>query len=557
MARNQPKPADEGAILREIATRKIEAERVKVQQLSEENVKLRTIAADLQKKISVANARVAELEKRGRLSLNDAQKEHQQELRSEKENLQSELKDLKERNQIEVQKERDRWEKRLADLELRHSKDVERLQQKGEREIEKLSGTAETIEQQLADMQAMLEQEKKARQDAEGRLRGLDQTAKRIGVRTGQITGFEVETPEELLEVLGEVDAELPLKILRTSIRQLRGAAANVERVFARAVKADDARAELQEAGAQFADARILPETETLPPASAMLIEEAFTIVSEEVSERIKGRHHSALIGSMANELVRVLRNQRERLDQLQRLVEIAEGTELATSARLFLKGATSHQQEIAAARLLQDELKQVQAEAREHKGRVKKLYAVAETGMAGEWALNALQAIASLQQLPPPDRQAIRRPLYNRVVESAKLVQERIDAALNLGAEAEAGLREADEVFSGLEGLVASLNELVIAARRQIMSKVEGEQDVRLHIDAARNALADLGRRGQRAVGIFNESLKAMEILLNQWRATYQAFSGPSTRAGTTRQTTGSSPGTRWPTGASASGCA
>ncbi|MCC7509852.1 MAG: hypothetical protein IT464_10790 [Planctomycetes bacterium] len=527
MARNQPQPADEGAILREIATKKIEAERVRVQQLAQENEKLRTIAADLQKKISVANAKVSELERKLKLGLNDAQKEFDQEIKGERESLSAEIKDLKERHQIEIQKERDRWEKRVADLEARHVKDVERLQQRGEREIQKVQGTAETIEQRLADMQESLDNERKARQEAEQRLRNLDQTAKRIGVRTGQVTGFEVDTPEELLDVLGELDAEAPLKVMRAAVRELRGAASNVERAFARAIKGDEGRKELHDAGSQFNDARALPPTEDLPPSAAMLVEEAFNLIGEEVGERIKGRHYSALISAMANELVRVLRNQREGMDKLQRLVEIAEGTELATSARLLLKGATGHQQEIAAAKLLQDELKQVQAEAREQKGKVKKLYASAESGMAGEWALNALQAIASLQPLPAPDREAIRRPLYNRVVESAKLVQERIDAAINLGAGAEAALREADEAFAGMEGVVANMNELVVTARRQLMSKVEGEQEARAKLESARRKVSELGKRGARAMAIFDEAFKAAEMLLNQWKATYKAYSG------------------------------
>ena len=41
---------------------------------------------------------------------------------------------------------------------------------------------------------------------------------------------------------------------------------------------------------------------------AAMLIEEAFTLMQEEVADRIKGRHYSALVSAMANELVRVLR---------------------------------------------------------------------------------------------------------------------------------------------------------------------------------------------------------------------------------------------------------
>src|SRR5690606_10954273 len=95
--------------------------------------------------------------------------------------------------------------------------------------------------------------------------------------------------------------------------------------------------------------------------------------------------------------------------------------------------------------------------------------------------------------------------------------------------AEAEAGLREADEAFSGMEGLVANLQELVVSARRQIMSKVEGEQDVRLKVQAARQSVADLGKRGHRAVHIFDEAMKSVEMLLSQWRATDPAFSGLS----------------------------
>jgi hypothetical protein len=524
----QPQP-DEGAILREIATRKIEAERLRVRQLSEENEKMRALAADLQRKISVANARVSELEKKLKLSLTEKDKEFKGELKEERDRLLAEIKDLKEAHKLELQKERDRWEKKLTDLDARHSKELERAQQKGEREIEKLAGVTDSVEQQLNDLREELEQERQARQAAEARLKALDQTAKRIGVRSGQITNFEVDTPEELLDVLGDVDSELPLKVMRESVRELRGAAANVERAFARAVKSDEARQELHDAGVAFAEARELPDTERLPPAPAMLVEEAFTLISEEVADRIKGRHYSTLVSAMANELVRVLRNQREDLGKLQRLVEIAEGTELATSARLLLKGATGHQQEIAGARLIAEELRQVQAEAREQKGKVKKLYASAESGMAGEWAVDALQALASLKPLPAPDREAVKRPLYHRVVEGARLVQERIDSAVNLGAEAEAAVREADESFSALEGLVAAAQELLVAARRELMSKVQGEQDVRLRIQAARTALLELGKRGRRAAAIFDEQMKGLDMLLNQWKATYQAYSGLS----------------------------
>ncbi|MEZ5991561.1 MAG: hypothetical protein R3E76_04335 [Planctomycetota bacterium] len=527
--RNSQQPADEGDILREIATRKIEAERFRVQQLSAENEKLRTLAADLQRKISVATAHVSELEKKLKASLNERDKEYKQELKEERDRLTAQLKDLKETQKLELQRERDRWEKKLNDLDARHQKEVERLQQRGEREIEKLAGVTDSVEQQMADLREEVEQERQLRQGAEARLKRLDQTAKRIGIRSGQVTGFEVDSPEELFDVLGEVDSELPLKILRASVRELRSAASNVERAFARAVKGDEARAELHDAGVAFASARELPDTDQLPPAPAMLVEEAFTIISEEVADRIKGRHYSALVSAMANELVRVLRNQREDLSKLQRLAEIAEGTELVTSARLLLKGATSHQQEIAAAKLLAEELRQLREQAAEQKGKVKKLYASAESGMAGEWAVEALQALAQLKALPAPDREAVKRPLYHRVVEGARLVQERIDSAVNLGAEAEAGLREGDEAFAGLEGLVATAQELLAAARRELLSKIQGEQDARLKIQAARSAVSEVGKRGQRAVRIFDEQMKSLDMLLNQWKATYQAYSSLS----------------------------
>ncbi|MCA8910848.1 MAG: hypothetical protein KDB82_04035 [Planctomycetes bacterium] len=527
--RNQQPQPDEGEILREIATRKIEAERIRVRQLADENEKLRTMAAELQRKISVANARVAELDKKLKSSISEKDKEYKQEIKDERGRLMAEIKDLKESGKLELQKERDRWEKKLNDLDARHQKEIERLQQRGEREIEKLAGVTDSAEQQMADLREEIEQERQLRQAAEARLKALDQTAKRIGIRSGQVTGFEVDSPEELLDVLGEVDSELPLKVLRSRVRELRSAASNVERAFARAIKGDEARSELHDAGIAFASARELPDTNTLPPAPAMLVEEAFTIVSEEVADRIKGRHYSALISAMANELVRVLRNQREGLSKMQRLVEIAEGTELATSARLLLKGATSHQQEIAAAKLVSEELRQVRLQAAEQKGKVKKLYASAESGMAGEWAVEAMQALAQLKKLPAPDREAANRPLYHRVVEGAKLVQQRIDSAVNLGAEAEAAIREADESFAGLEGLVATAQELLVAARRELMSKVQGEQDARLKIEAARHAVSNVGKRGQRAVGIFDEQMKALDMLLNQWKATYRAYSSLS----------------------------
>ena len=81
--RNQQPQPDEGEILREIATRKIEAERIRVRQLADENEKLRTMAAELQRKISVANARVAELDKKLKSSISEKDKEYKQEIKDE------------------------------------------------------------------------------------------------------------------------------------------------------------------------------------------------------------------------------------------------------------------------------------------------------------------------------------------------------------------------------------------------------------------------------------------------------------------------------------------
>ncbi|MBX3473162.1 MAG: hypothetical protein KF754_02185 [Planctomycetes bacterium] len=505
MAAKPPPPPDEGAVFREVATRKLEAERIRVQQLANENTQLREMAADLQKKISIANARAAEFERKIKLSANEAQRDAEEELARQKE----------------------RFERQLADLKDQHQRELSRTAAKGERVAQKLEGVQDSAQSKLADLQDQLAQERQARTEAESRLRALETGVRRVASRAGQITGFEADSPEELLQVLAGLDPEKPLKVLRAAMRELHAAAGNVERAFAKAVKDDAGRAELQQAARAFQETRALPDIEDLPPAPAQLVEEAFKVVEEEVAERIKGSHYSALIAAMAAELVRLLRSDREQIDKLSRLVDIAEGTELATAARLLLKGATSHQQEIAAAKLVAEELRQVKNEAKEQKGKVKKLYAVAETGMAGEWAVAAIQSMAALKPLPPPDPEAARRPVYHHVLECGKLVQERIDSAMNLGAGAEAALREADEAFSGLEGLLGGLHELVAAARREMLSKIEGEGDVRLKLSAARSALSALGKRGQKAAGLFDHALKNSDLLLNQWKATYRLYAG------------------------------
>ena len=89
--RNQQPQPNEGEILREIATRKIEAERIRVRQLGDENEKLRTMAAELQRKISVANARVAELEKKLKASISEKDKEYKQEIKDERGRLMAEI----------------------------------------------------------------------------------------------------------------------------------------------------------------------------------------------------------------------------------------------------------------------------------------------------------------------------------------------------------------------------------------------------------------------------------------------------------------------------------
>lgn len=495
------KNPDESAVFREVATRKLEAERVRVQQLAAENVQLREMAAELQKKISIANARTAELEKRSRMTANEAQRDAEE----------------------EVARVKDRYERQIADLKENQQRELARVASKGERAAQKLEGAHENAQGKVADLQDQLNAERQARTEAETRLRAIESGTRRVQGRAGQVTGYEADTPEDLIELLAALDPERPGKIMRNAVRELRAAAGNVERAFAKAVKDDNFRGELQQAAQAFSAARALPNIEDLPPAPSQLVEETFRVVEEEVAERIKGSHYSTLVAAMAAELVRLLRSDRVQMNGLNRLVEIAEGTELATAARLLLKGATTHQQEIAAAKLVAEELRQVRLEMRDQKGKVKKLYAVAETGMAGEWAMAAIQAMAALKPLPPVDAQAAKRPVYHHVLECAKLVQERIDSALNLGSSAEAALREADESFSALEGLMGSLGEVVNASRRELLSKIEGEQDARLKITAARNAIAALGKRGQRAAALFDVALKNTDTVLSQWKATYK----------------------------------
>ena len=560
---------DETAIIHAIATRKIEAERARVQELAEENKSLRARASELQQKISLSAARASEAERKLKTALGAREKEYDKELKElesrlrtvigeqrtrfdedsvnreknydkrfkdltrDKDGLAVELKkthsaeiiELKRVHAEEIAKLRDRAEKLLGDGKARHERELEGIQIKGERALAKLDGARDSAEQRLIDLRDSLSREKELRAEADARLKAIDSTVRRIGSRSGQITGFEVDTPEELLKVLAEIKPDAPMQTLRQAVRDLKGAASNVERAFARALKEDSAKSVLHEAGERLGEAMAPPGTDDLPPAPALMVEEAFSIIADEISNRIKGRHYAALIAALANELVRVLRNDRENLASLQRLVEIAEGTELATSARLLLKGAHSHQQEIAASKLLGQELKQVKADVRESHGRVKKLYAVAESGMAGEWAVNALQAMASLKPLPAPDKEAIRRAMYKRVVESAKLIHERIDSSMNLGADAEAALRESDEALTGLEGLSQLAGELTAAVRHGAMTKVEGEKEQRTKIQAARETVAGLGKRGKRVVATFDEQLRTLDTLLGQWKATYRAY--------------------------------
>ena len=56
-------------------------------------------------------------------------------------------------------------------------------------------------------------------------------------------------------------------------------------------------------------------------PSAAEAVEEAFSLIAEEVSARVKGKHYSVLIGALANENARTLKEDREDLLALQRLV--------------------------------------------------------------------------------------------------------------------------------------------------------------------------------------------------------------------------------------------
>ena len=520
---------DDNELFKQVASRKIEAERVRVRKLEVENEHLRAVTSDLQKKISLANSKASELERRLKTALaskdKSANKDRDALERELKRLHREELSDLKAQHRDALEEQKAKLEKRLVDQKARLEKQINRDQTKGARAIEKLEDQHSNASAQIEDLQDQLASEREARTEAEARLKRLSTSARRLANRAGQWMGLEPDSPEDVFDALSNIDPGAPLKVLRGAIRALRSAASGVERAFARAVKSDDARGELADAGEALRDALELPDTQDVPPATAQLIEEAFSMVAEEVRERIKGRHYQALITAMASELVRVLRNDRKQLEALQRVVEIAEGTDLATGARLLLKGATSHQQEMEAARLVANELAQVKADAREHRGKVKKLYAVAEQGMAGEWAVDAIQAMASLQPMPRPDKQAYSRAMYKRVVDAGRLLQQRIDASMNLGAEAEAALREADESFAGLEGLASSLGELSQSARRQVMHKDESESDQRLRIDAERESLRNLGKRGGRADAIFDEYVRVFDGLLTQWKATYTSY--------------------------------
>ncbi len=518
MALNRDDKSSPEAVLREIATKKIEAERVRNAELLQENVRLRNLASELQQKLSILNAEVASAQRTTRRDLEDYQRKAIAEIDS-----------LKHAHAAAVEQMKDTQRRQVEELNRQHARELSQFQNKQQRVLSKVEQEQELESNRVADLSEELASEKTERAALEDRLRKLESATKRSAAKIGQLTGYEVHTPEDLLNVMLEVVPDAAVQALRKSVRDLRAAAASVERAFAQAVKEDAGKKVLEDAGLALGDAMHAPETQDLAPAAAEAVEEAFSLIAEEVSARVKGKHYSALIGALATETARTLKEDREDLHALQRLVEIAEGTELATAARLLLKGATSHQQSMKAAELVQGELKELKLELRDQSAKAKKLYAVAESGLAGEWAVEALQAMAELQPLPKPDPEAIKRKFYSRVVECAKLIADRIDSAMNLGAEAEAGLRESDEAATQLEGLVAGLHELLAAARREVMSKIKGEEDQRLKLKAERAALEALGKRGQRLAQVYDEQARALDTILNQWRATYGAFSAIS----------------------------
>jgi chromosome segregation ATPase len=241
---------DESAVFREVATRKLEAERVRVQQLADENKKLREMAADLQKKISIAGARPAELEKRSRMTATEAQRDAEE----------------------EVARVKDRFEKQIADLKEQHQRELQRTASKGERVVQKLEGVQETAQGKLADLQDQLNAERQARTEAETRLRAIETGVRRVQGRAGQVTGYEADTPEDLIELLAAMDPERPGKIMRNAVRELRAAAGNVERAFGKAEKDDNFRGELQQEASAFSQARALPNIEYLTPAPSQLV---------------------------------------------------------------------------------------------------------------------------------------------------------------------------------------------------------------------------------------------------------------------------------------------
>ncbi len=73
MALNRDDKSPE-AVLREIATKKIEAERVRNAELAQENVRLRNLASELQQKLSLLNAEVATAQRSTRRDLEEYQR---------------------------------------------------------------------------------------------------------------------------------------------------------------------------------------------------------------------------------------------------------------------------------------------------------------------------------------------------------------------------------------------------------------------------------------------------------------------------------------------------
>ncbi len=184
------------AVLREIATKKIEAERVRNAELLQENARLRNLASELQQKLSILNAEVASSQRTTRRELEDYQRKAIAEIDS-----------LKHAHAAFVDQLKDQQRRATEELNRAHARELSQFQNKQQRVLSKVEQDQEFESKRVQDLSEELAAEKTERAALEDRLRKLESATKRSAAKVGQLTGYEVRTPEDLLNVVLEVRA--------------------------------------------------------------------------------------------------------------------------------------------------------------------------------------------------------------------------------------------------------------------------------------------------------------------------------------------------------------